>query len=283
MGSIQRFKRYLILGGLCVVWAAGVVKESTGAAQQVLATTLKKPVKRAFPLVFDLEQKVFETAKPVENHTFTFAFTNASAKEVIINKVTTSCGCTVAKVQDLPWRLQRNEDGKFDVEMDFRNKYGQLIKSVLVHTSEGAKALQVIAKLPARPTASRMGNRAKNIQTALADRQAVFKGSCAACHTLPAVGKMGKPLYDAACGICHNAEHRASMVPDLTRLQHGTNSAYWKHWTENGKPGSLMPAFSRKHGGPLTPEQISSIVEYLTKTIPSSARPLPPGFAPIRK
>jgi len=283
-------KRLLLIGGLCAIASGCSTPEAQAAenarppvvARPVLAPAVNKPPS-AVPLAFDEERKIFETTKPVDNHIFTFALTNVSTKEVIINKVTTSCGCTVARVPELPWRLQPKEDGKFDVEMDFRNKYGQLIKSVLIHTTEGSKALQVVARLPARPTASRMGNRAKNIQMALADRQAVFKGSCAACHVAPTKGKLGKPLYDAACGICHNAQHRASMVPDLTRLQHGTNAAYWKHWTANGKPGSLMPAFAEKHGGPLSDQQIASVVDYLTQAIPASPKPLPPGFAPVVK
>jgi hypothetical protein len=36
----------------------------------------------------------------------------------------------------------------------------------------------------------------------------------------------------------------------------------------HGKPGTLMPAFSAKEGGPLDNSQINSLVEYLTKTYP---------------
>lgn len=235
---------------------------------------------KPFPLVFDADRKQFESDTLATNTVFTFRLTNASPEEVIIENVKTSCGCTIAKMPSQPWPLKPGEDGELVINMDLRGKSGTLIKGVVVYTTAGQKALQVIAKLPSTPTNNRMGNRAKNIQMALADRQAVFRGACVACHVIPAQGKLGKPLYDAACGICHNAEHRASMVPDLTRLQHGTNAAYWKHWTENGKPGSLMPAFAQKHGGPLTVEQIESLVDYLSKSIPATPRPLPPGFGP---
>lgn len=235
---------------------------------------------KPFPLVFDSDRKHFESDTLVTNTVFTFRLTNMSPDVVVIEKVTTSCGCTIAKLPSQPWPLKPGEDGELIINMDLRGKSGALVKGAVVHSSAGQKALQVIAKLPAPPTNNQMGNRAKNIQMALADRQAVFRGSCVACHVVPAMGKVGKPLYDAACGICHDAEHRASMVPDLTRLQHGTNAAYWKHWTENGKPGSLMPAFAEKHGGPLTAEQIESLVEYLSKSIPSIPRALPPGFGP---
>lgn len=84
-------------------------------------------------------------------------------------------------------------------------------------------------------------------------------------------------MRHAACGICHDARRRAAMVTDLKRLEHGTNAAYWRHWVEHGKAGTLMPAFSDKSGGPLTRDQIDSLVAYLQKKYPSSGKPLPVG------
>ena len=40
-----------------------------------------------------------------------------------------------------------------------------------------------------------------NIQNALADRQAVFKGDCASCHVEKGVGKMGAELYMACAAF----------------------------------------------------------------------------------
>jgi len=103
------------------------------------------------------------------------------------------------------------------------------------------------------------------------DRQAVFKGDCAKCHAEPTVGKMGHELYVAGCGICHDAEHRAAMVPDLRALKHPTNAEHWRQWITASKPGSLMPAFSQAHDGPLNDEQIASLVNYLTNAMPSGS------------
>jgi len=66
---------------------------------------------------------------------------------------------------------------------------------------------------------------------------------------------MGIELYQAACAICHNSPHRATMVPALRappREQQAT--LYWKQWITHGKPGTLMPAFDQAEGGPLTSE-----------------------------
>jgi mono/diheme cytochrome c family protein len=84
--------------------------------------------------------------------------------------------------------------------------------------------------------------------------------------------KFGQELYVASCGICHDAEHRASAVPNLHALQHDTNADYWKTWISQGKPGSMMPAFSTSQGGPLSDAQIASLVQYLTATIPAQAQ-----------
>jgi hypothetical protein len=66
------------------------------------------------------------------------------------------------------------------------------------------------------------------------------------------------------------------MVPDLHALKHPTDAALWRKWITSGKGiipaqvGSMMPAFSQAEGGPLTEEQISSLVDYLARTIPNN-------------
>jgi len=93
-------------------------------------------------------------------------------------------------------------------------------------------------------------NRTRNQQAAALDRQAVFKGSCAACHAEPTVGKLGEELYRTGCAICHDAENRAAMVPDLRALKHQTGADGWRQWIADSRPGSMMPAFAKAHDGP---------------------------------
>jgi cytochrome c553 len=124
--------------------------------------------------------------------------------------------------------------------------------------------------------------RARGVETAKADRQAVFKADCATCHARHTEGKYGKPLYDSVCAICHEAEHRAAMVPDLHNLKTPTNDEFWRTWTAHGKAGTLMPAFSTAEGGPLNDMQIATVAAYLNMMIPSQPAP-PPTNAPPAK
>ena len=233
-------------------------------------------------LKFDAESKTYNAKQGESSAAFTFTVTNVSAREVVINRLSTSCGCTVAQLPTTPYRLASGSNVSLSASMDLRGKFGTVTKSISVDTSAGFKSLTVSANIPqAAPVANNphtpgaqnaMGDRAKNIQNALADRQAIFKGDCRSCHVDKGVGKMGHELYAASCGICHDAEHRAAMVPDLKVPRSERDLAFWQKWIMEGKPGTLMPGFAQIHGGPLTQEQIDSLTVYLYQTMPRSPK-----------
>jgi mono/diheme cytochrome c family protein len=115
--------------------------------------------------------------------------------------------------------------------------------------------------------------RAAAMKAATVDRQAVFKGDCASCHLPKVEGKYGQQLFEAVCAICHEAKHRATMVPDLHNLNVPTNEEFWRTWITAGKAGSLMPAFATSQGGPLNDLQIASLAAYLNAVNPSKVPP----------
>lgn len=211
----------------------------------------------AQPLVWDAVSKEHSAKVGETNVQFTFVVTNISPAEVFIRAVRTSCGCTVARIPTLPWRIGPGTNEQMEVVVDIRGKRGVLSKVISVDSSGGFSLLSVNVKIPE--------DRSLNLQLAKADRQAVFKNDCASCHSYPTLGKTGEPLFQAACGICHEAEHRATMVPDLKTLAKPTNHDYWEAWVRRGKEGSLMPAFAKAYGGPLDDDQIKSLVDYLAK------------------
>lgn len=221
-------------------------------------------------LQWDQVEKEFH-AQPGELHApFTFAVTNVSGTNVVINWVRPSCGCTVAKLPPTPWTLKPGDGGLIELGVDLRGKYGLLSKYVSVDTSEGQKMLLIKVHIPNQPAApAGMDSRARNMQLAMADRQVVFRGDCAKCHLTPTVGKVkGEEIYQAACAICHDAPHRATMVPDLRASGKATGKEYWAHWITHGKPGTLMPAFAKGQGGPLSQEQIDALAEFMFEKFP---------------
>ena len=238
--------------------------------------TAPLPALPASILSWDADLKEY-TTKPgeVQGH-FTFFFTNVSSEPVSITSAAASCGCTVPKLPAQPWKIEPSASGEIPVTMNVAGKSGAVLKTVTINTDRGPKILTVKVNVTppdpqAVPAAMRPMDRGKNVELAKADRQAIFKGDCASCHVEKGRGKFGKELYAASCGICHDAEHRAEMVPDLHNLKHDTNADYWKTWITLGKPGSLMPAFAQSQGGPMTELEINSLVQYLANTIPAQA------------
>lgn len=224
-------------------------------------------------LVWDATSKEYKS-KPGERYAeFKFWFTNNSPEELYIVRAQSSCFCTVAQLPQTPWRIPPGTNGSIDVKMDLAGKSGVVSKGVNVATTGGAYLLNVITTIT--PAASTPGmadaDRLKNMQTALADRQAIFKkAECVSCHADPAKDQMdGAKLYAGVCGVCHDSEHRASTVPDLRKLNHPAGPEHWRQWITHGRAGTMMPAFTKAEGGPLDERQIEEIVAHLVRTIPS--------------
>jgi cytochrome c5 len=195
---------------------------------------------------------------------------------VTILSVRGSCQCTTTKLPPLPWTLAPGTNGQIEATVNLPARSSTLYKYLTVSTDHGSKVLML--KITIQPFVMPMmseAERMRNMQMALADRQAVFKGECVTCHVQRGEGQYGQTLYEADCAICHEGERRATMVPDLHALKTPTNFEFWRTWIAHGKPGSLMPAFSTLDGGPLSDFQISSLANYLTAVIPSN--PLPPN------
>ena len=236
-------------------------------------------------MAFDKEQKEVSVTNGTTEAHFSFSLTNISSGDIVVNFVQTSCGCTVAKLPSQPWKLAPNEHGEISATMQLAGTPpgGTKIKTLTVNTDKGSKALFVKATVLPEPVAMTEMDRTNNMKMALADRQAVFKGNCVSCHVTPARDasgheKMGKDLYAAVCGVCHEAEHQASFVPNLRHLSEPTGPEFWRNWVTHGKPGTLMPAFALAEGGILSDAQIQSLVFYLTTTIPSHpVTPAPPA------
>lgn len=271
------------------VLPGGRVIVSTNLSQRVFQTPTNAVVLNSTPpLAWDSDFKEI-TVKPGDVTAYlTFALTNIAKESLTIRSVRPSCGCTLAEIPPVPWILDPGSNGVIKTSVDLRGKRQMVSKSITVDTSHGFKVLSFRVIIPEMTNAvsGTMGDRARNTAIASADRQAVFRGECAKCHVDPGVGKAGLALYTASCGICHDGEHRAAFVPDLKQLKVVTSPEYWRLSIVNGKPGSLMPAFSKTLGGPLTDPQIQSLVDYLSANfkpgVPATVSTLPALSAPVK-
>ncbi|MBM3824330.1 MAG: DUF1573 domain-containing protein [Verrucomicrobia bacterium] len=224
------------------------------------------------------------------NAHFVFAFTNVASSNVVITAVRTTCGCTTVNMPTLPWTIKPGQHSEFGIDVDVRRKVGVLSKPVTVETTAGYKTLTTRVHIPhlvngdasqfPGSNSERSAERARNVALAAQDRQKVFKGECAVCHVEPTKGQMGETLFTAACSICHEGPNRATMVPDLASIKFPRDKTYWHHWITVGKEGSLMPQFAHKDGGPLSDEQIQSLVDFLLKKFPATAAATSAGTAP---
>lgn len=224
-------------------------------------------VRPAHPLKWD-EMHQTKPAKygdgAVEFH---FSVTNTSKEESVkILEVRPSCGCTVADLPSTPWILPPGAKGSFRATVDVRGRRGHFSKTMLVASDVGAQILGLSVDIEDPPVRSR----SENLQLAAADRQAVFHGTCYSCHVDPIGGKQGEKLFNAACSICHEANPRATMVPDLNVVREPRDAGYWRKWIGEGKEGTLMPAFHEQHGGPLSNAQVESLVEFGLRHFPTA-------------
>lgn len=261
---------------LLIVFAAIVLTDSRGITQpfgQPGASAAPPAQPTPHPLVWDALIKEYNAQPGDTTNMFAFSVTNNSAAEVVINQVRPSCGCTVAALPSNPWKLAPGASGTTFVTITFAGKTDVITKALYVDSTAGPQTLMIRVNIPAQTAET--GNRMRNQQLALADRQAVFKGDCAVCHAAPAVGKSGESLYLAACAICHAPEHRAPMVPDLAVARSNRDTSFWTEWIANGRDKTLMPGFSNAHGGPLTDDQVQSLVAYAMKKFPLTPSPTP--------
>jgi len=217
-----------------------------------------------------LKKKVGHAVKSVR---FIFPFSNKTTKTVSIESIEASCGCTQAKPPVLPWLIEAGTQQELEVFVNVQGKTGIFTKSLTVVSSLGNNELTTTVEID-NPVLREMSpaERERNLFQSKKNRQAIFTGECGTCHAEPTKNKYGPSLYEAACGICHEASHRASMVPDLKSKIKSESAAYWRQWITHGKEGGIMPAFAASENGPLSGSQISTLVHFLAKPEPETKK-----------
>lgn len=199
--------------------------------------------------------------------TTTFLLQNVGGKPLKINKVEPSCGCTAATPDKTV--LKPGETTKLHLTLDTTNKLGDVRKTIDLWLSQATPpqlTLTLFAHVEAPPmTKTHLGAIKPK------DRLALFKGECATCHVDKGVGKVGEALFVADCAMCHGLGGKGTFAgPGLLAKHRKTSwnhADYAKHLKEVITHGAsynpAMPPFGKVHGGPLTEDDITSLVQYL--------------------
>ena len=195
---------------------------------------------------------------------FSIGLTNASSAPVVIKRLRPHCDCTtVRSTAELPATVVSGASLPIEITTDLKDRHETFTQVIAIETPKETNRLVLEIIMPELTT------REKNQRAAFADRQAVFKKDCAVCHWQPALSKPIDTQYKVLCGTCHDAVERASVVPDLhqpskTKRDH----AYWSEWIRRGKPGTFMPAFEKRFGGPLTEAELQRLIDFVAERFP---------------
>ncbi|MBK7749707.1 MAG: DUF1573 domain-containing protein [Candidatus Obscuribacter sp.] len=189
----------------------------------------------------------------------TFAIYNDGLKPLKVFDVKTDCGCT-----DLSWQSKLIEPGqstKLTVHIDTTMKQGAVTKQIRFKSNDSNYsfgALNMLVDVENMHTMMGEGGKAK-----------IFTAEkCAHCHVDNGVGAFGKDLFEADCAMCHRrqAESKILVGPEIEKVEY-KDAAQIRHMQEvisfGSKTHRSMPGFLAEAGGPLTKEQVDSIVDYL--------------------
>ncbi len=124
--------------------------ESNQKASQTIPGKTKTPTSEVPDSVLAWDATIKEyIAKPRETEAqFTFKLTNLSPSKITIQSVTTSCGCTVAKLPAVPWVMGPRTNGQIQATMKLAGRSGIVMKTLTVNTDRGQRTLMVRANIP---------------------------------------------------------------------------------------------------------------------------------------
>lgn len=189
-----------------------------------------------------------------------FGLLNNSKTRITHLSIAASCGCTVlGSVKSV---LEPGETQTIDVEIDLTGKkIGMVKKTLTFDFQNGGKVIEKDVELSVNLKGDHPVFMADQLQKKL------FSTSCASCHYAPGVGKYGRQLFKAVCAFCHgeNGEGASAVSLRTVDFLKGFDPEAIKKTILDGGP-SGMPAFAQHKGGPLTDQQVDSIVEYFKQS-----------------
>ncbi|MBS1514949.1 MAG: DUF1573 domain-containing protein [Bacteroidetes bacterium] len=213
-------------------------------------------------LNFSEKQKDFGKILQGDIVQYEFDFINDGDTTLEITNVQTSCGCTAATVGEKN-KYAPGEKGKIRITFNSNGKVGKIEKTVLVQSNSPAPNDQIIltlnfdVKLPTEEEKKHM---------MVMPGASIFAGVCVDCHVTKGIGKIGKELFDADCGICHGdaKDHKPHGPIDKNTMSKYSDDELIT-FIKNGSPTqpTMMPGFHKDNGGPLTTDEIMTLIAYI--------------------
>lgn len=253
------FRRLVMLVLLVLACLAGWVIFTTPGSKPVVISVYEPPIISAEQRVKDIGTVQTDTKVPAY-----FLVYNVGGKHLRIKDVETSCGCTVARMSKTV--VAPGDFARIDVELDTSIKQGKVRKQLTVVSNDPQRP-----RLPLFLTGEVLGKKMEGhaqITLEPKDKLVLFKGECATCHVQAGKGKTGQALFQADCAMCHgiNGQGNHSAGPSLLNGNYEDEAyvANARKVIAEGSPNSpQMPPFAKAQGGPLSDDEINSLVAFL--------------------
>jgi len=257
-----RQRALLIAFLLLLVGAGAFIYVEYKEQERIKAEEASKPAISFDTLVLDLgkvDEGIELTGK--------FKVSNTGGGPLNIEDIKSSCGCTFPV-----WKRRKlgpGETVELPVTVDTAMKQDKVEKTLDVISNDPKRGFVTL-------TIKLEVNDPHKMLAMGSDRgpSKIFTSEkCTSCHVDKGFGQFGKDLFEGDCAMCHRPgakgtshEGKPSVGPVLEELEL-KDPALLKHMREVISQGSKthrsMPGFSVSAGGPLSEEQIDSLVAYL--------------------
>lgn len=203
-----------------------------------------------------------------------FRVKNGGTKPLIISRVRSSCGCAAAMMESSV--IAPGETGKLRVSFNPSRQRGTVSRSISIYSNDDDNpvvtisiAAEVVPKGEEKQeseTPARAHERKEKL---------IFDSGCLRCHGPRKKSQAGQDLYLSVCAACHGRDGKGRKIGEETlgpsleiakRSVKSEGGVMQLICAGSGHP--FMPGFGESYGGPLSKEQVASLVDLIIKGIP---------------
>ena len=220
-----------------------------------------------------LEEKSYDFGKiPTDQGVeHVFVVKNTGSKPLVITRVKTSCGCTAGMMESSV--IHPGKTGNLRISYNPKGSQGRVTRYVDILSNDPKEPSVRVSVTASGVNPAREKKEARVVgRTHPEEEKLLFSGDCRACHVPRRGGEKGRKLYMSTCSMCHgeSGEGRkigeARLAPAIRVKSMSVKSSEGIHEVVSAGTGDpWMPGFSGKFGGPLSSEQIGSLVELIEK------------------